>query len=47
MKKIIADYVKSLGGSAAYSGKTRTMYINDPKDWDDIQSIELVIYNKF
>lgn len=47
MKRIISDYVRSLGGSTAYSGNTRTMYINDPLDKTDRQSIESVIYNKF
>jgi hypothetical protein len=29
MKKQVTDYVKYLGGQTAYSGKTKTMYIND------------------
>lgn len=30
MKKQVADYVKQAGGTTAYSGNTRTMYINKP-----------------
>jgi hypothetical protein len=38
MKKQIASYVASLGGSTAYSGHTRTMYVKGLKD--DAQTIE-------
>lgn len=30
MKNEIKAYIKSLGGSSAYSGNTKTLYINDP-----------------
>lgn len=34
MKKIITDYVKSLGGTTQYSGNKRIMYLNSPKNWN-------------
>lgn len=30
MKKQITDFIRSLGGKAAYSGKTKTMHITAP-----------------
>lgn len=47
MKKVISDFVKSLGGSTEYSGRTRTMFINDPKKGQQIESIEAAVYNKW
>lgn len=47
MKKQITDYIKSLGGSANYSGHTKTMHINDPKKGQDMQSIEECVLGKF
>jgi hypothetical protein len=46
MKKTITDYIKSLGGSAHYSGNTKTMWITDPIK-DVAQSIEECILIKF
>lgn len=39
MKKKITNFVRNLGGSTAYSGNTRTMYINDPKKLDIEQRV--------
>lgn len=44
MKKLISDYVKSLGGSTCYSGNTKTMYILDK---EGVQFIEECVLNKF
>jgi len=47
MKNQVTQYVKSLGGTTAYSGKSKTMFINDPKKDEPIQSIESVLLIKF
>lgn len=47
MKKEVANYINFLGGTTAYSGKSRIMYINDPKQDESIQSIEECVLNKF
>lgn len=46
MKKQVTDFVKSLGATTAYSGKTRTMYIkDDPHPFDN--DIEKKVIDKF
>lgn len=46
MKKQVTDYVKSIGGETAYSGKTKTMYIiSDPHPFDN--DIEKKVLLKF
>lgn len=46
MKKQVTDYVKSLGGETAYSGKTKTMYIiSNPHPFDN--DIEKKVLLKF
>lgn len=45
MKKIVKEFVKKLGGKTAYSGKTRTMYIDDPHP--DGFMIELLLIRYF
>lgn len=47
MKKLISDYVKSLGGSTNYSGKSSIMYINDHQFSATKQTIVECLYNKF
>lgn len=47
MKKEIAAFVFSFNGEARYSGKTKTMYLNDPFKNQDTQSLEDCIYQKF
>ena len=43
MKKKVSDFIHSLGGSCSYSGRSKTMYINDPFDLD----IESAVIEKF
>lgn len=45
MKKTVTDFVKSLGGQTAYSGKTKTMFIKDPHPFDN--DIEGKVLDKF
>lgn len=52
MKKQVAAFIQSLGGTASYAGNTdngnqKTMFITDPKKGQQIQSIESAAYNKF
>lgn len=48
MKNEIKAYIKSLGGSSAYSGNTKTLYINDPlKEDEQKESIESAILRKY
>lgn len=47
MKKQVAAYILSLGGQPGYSGKTRTLYITDPRKGEPVQSIEECVLNKF
>lgn len=49
MKNKVAQYVKSLGGSTAYSGKRKTMYIKEPFVLEDVlkQSIEGAVLDAF
>lgn len=41
------NYISKLGGTSAYSGRTKTLYINDPLKNDEIQSIESAVLIKF
>ena len=43
MKKIVENFIRSLGGSTNYSGNKRIMYINDLKSID----IEQKVVEKF
>jgi hypothetical protein len=45
MKGKVASLVKSLGGSTAYSGKSKTMYINDPYPYNE--TIETLVIQTF
>lgn len=45
MKKVVSNFVKSLGGQTSYSGKTKTMFIKDPHPFDN--DIEKKVLNKF
>lgn len=45
MKKIVSDFVKSLGGQTAYSGKTKTMFVKAPHPLDS--EIEEKVLDKF
>ncbi len=47
MKKEVTDYVKSLGGSTNYSGKSKIMFITDPVTRIDKYFIESCIISKF
>lgn len=52
MKKQVAVYIQSLGGTASYAGNTtngnqNTMFITDPKKGEAVQSIESAVYGKF
>lgn len=38
MKKQVSDYVKFLGGTAEYSGNSKTMFINSPTGRNDIEA---------
>lgn len=44
-KKEVSDFVKSLGGNTAYSGREKTMFIKDPHPFDN--DIELKVLDKF
>ena len=45
MKKLISNYVKELNGQTHYSGKTKTMFIQDPNSFDNY--IERKVLEKF
>ena len=45
MKKVVSNFVKSLGGKTAYSGKTKTMFIKDPNPLGN--DIEKKVLDKF
>lgn len=45
MKRIVSDFVKSLGGQTAYSGKRKEMFIKDPHPFDN--DIEKKVLEKF
>jgi hypothetical protein len=46
-KAEVTKYVRSLGGNTAYSGKTKTMFIEDPRKDEPVQTIEECVLNKF
>jgi hypothetical protein len=39
MKKIVSDFIKSLGATTAYSGKSKTMYIKGSFNEDIEQKV--------
>ncbi|MCO5285188.1 MAG: hypothetical protein M9898_02100 [Chitinophagaceae bacterium] len=43
MKKIVSDFIKSMGGYAAYSGKQKTLFIKGK----NASEIEIKIIEKF
>jgi len=45
MKKLVTDYVKTLGGTTSYSGNKKTMYITQPKSMDVIDEFEMSVLN--
>jgi hypothetical protein len=45
MKKKIQEYIKSVGGSSSYSGRTKTLYII-PRNIQEFE-IEMDIIEKF
>lgn len=49
MKKTISQFILSLGGQPSYSGKDKTMYIEDPAFTSKVmrESISSLIRTKF
>lgn len=45
MKKVVSNFVKSLGGKTAYSGKTKTMFIKEPHPFGN--DIKKKVLDKF
>lgn len=41
-KRNVQDYIRSLGGSSSYSGKTKTLFINDTSGQFDIEHAVLL-----